>query len=93
MKAFRQMARGCTDLPHVGEHPGTMMLLCFVVLGALAGRDGGLPGVLGGAAIMAIGIGPFYLWGAYDRANLSDRLEAEDGAAPAHPGEGEKEGK
>ena len=77
MKALRQMLRGCDDLPHVGSHPGTGLLLVFLVMGAFAGRHAGIFGILGGVAIMGIVFVPVYLYGAYDRANLSDRLETE----------------
>lgn len=76
MKSLKQMLRGCTTLPHVGEHPGTACLFIFILLGALAGRDGGLAGCLGGAAFMTVFIGPIYLYGAYGRAQVSDEIES-----------------
>jgi hypothetical protein len=79
---LRQMVRGCRDLPHVGGHPGAEYLLMFISLGAFAGANGGLVGVLGSAAVMALFVAPLYLYGAYDRANLSDRLEAESATQP-----------
>ena len=75
---LRDIIRGCGDLPFVGEHPGTMILFVFILLGALAGRAGGLYGMLGGAGIMALVFLPIYLWGAYDRAKFSDKLVAEE---------------
>lgn len=75
MSALRQMIRGCGTLPHVGEHPGTTPLFGFVALGAIAGAGKGLWAAVGGAVLMAVFIGPIYLYGAYDRANLSDQLE------------------
>lgn len=77
MRFLRQAIRGCGTLPHVGEHPGTLMLIAFLLMGALAGEKGGWRGCIIGAAVMALFIGPIFLWGAYDRANLSDQLEAE----------------
>lgn len=75
MRVLRQIYRGCTDLPHVGEHPGTLWLCMFLLMGGLAGGKGGLAGFLGGTAFMALFMLPIYLYGAYDRANYSDQLE------------------
>ena len=71
-----QIARGCTTLPHVGAHPGTLIFVMFILLAGLAGvKNGGVIGFLGGAFIMVLGMGPFYLYGAYSGAQLSDQLE------------------
>lgn len=74
MKWIHQTIRGCGTLPHVGSHPGTDMLIIFILMGALAGIRGGWRGAIGGAAFMAVFIVPMYLCGAYGRANDSDRL-------------------
>lgn len=70
---IRQTIRGCKTLPHVGEHPGTVTLILFLVFGGLATK----PSVLGifGTALFLL---PLYLHGAYGRAELSDRLEREE---------------
>ena len=74
-----QTFRGCTDLPHVGKHPGNAMLALFVLMGGVAGiGKGGLVGFIGGAGIMLLGIGPFYLYGAFSRAESSDMIESAD---------------
>ena len=65
---IRQMWRGCGYLPHVGEHPGTLILGGLVVIGTIA------VGWIGAVGMLAM-FGPLYLFGAYERANLSDRLE------------------
>lgn len=70
------MLRGTRTLPHVGNHPGTYCLLWLIGFGVLAGaKSGGLAGALAGLAVMSLGVGPIYLWGAYDRTRLSDALE------------------
>ena len=74
MKFIKQTIRGCGTLPHFGSHPGTGWLILFIALGALAGRNGGIYGILGGAGIMALGMGPLYLYGAYSRAVESDEI-------------------
>jgi hypothetical protein len=40
MNVLRYIIRGCGDLPHVGRHPGTEMVLGFIAMGALAGAAG-----------------------------------------------------
>lgn len=72
-KVIRQCVRGCTDLPHVGPHPGAAVLVVVILLGGIAGLKGRL-GFLAGAAIMSAVYVPIYLYGAYRRAQLSDRL-------------------
>jgi hypothetical protein len=74
MKVIRQIIRGCGELPHVGDHPGSIWLFMFILMGLLAGVQSGLWGAFGGATLMALFMLPLYLWGAYDRAQLSDRL-------------------
>lgn len=75
MKIIRQIIRGCGTLPHVGDHPGTVFMLAFLMIGALAGAErGGLRGSIGGALAMAVFILPLYLKGAYDSAQDSDRI-------------------
>lgn len=78
MKFLRQIARGCTNLPHVGEHPGTAFMLIFIAAGAVAGEKGGLQGMAAGALVMACCIGPIYLCGAYSRAQMSDAISEKD---------------
>jgi hypothetical protein len=82
MSALRQIVRGCGALPHVGSHPGTGMLIIFILLGAAAGVRGGWRGALGGAAFMALFMVPMYLYGAYGRANDSDQLAAQGKDTP-----------
>ncbi|MEP3665784.1 MAG: hypothetical protein ABJN42_03510 [Roseibium sp.] len=73
-----QIRRGVGRLPHVGAHPGTGLVLVMIAISALVGgREGGLIGVIGGGLIMGLAMGPIYLYGAYDRARLSDKLEGQ----------------
>lgn len=80
MKVLRQIIRGCGTLPHVGEHPGTLLLFAFFLLGGAAGRNSGAVGIVIGASIMVIVFAPIYLWGAYERAKTSDAIERLKGA-------------
>jgi len=72
MKIIVNTWRGCGYLPFVGSHPGTLHLIALLVLGAVGG---GWIGVL----VMGAFCLPIYLYGAYDRAVLSDRLRNREG--------------
>lgn len=88
MTRFRMMLMGCRTMPHVGEHPGTEVLLALIVLGGVAGSNGGWVGVVGGAVLMALVMGPLYLAGAYSRAKISLRLSRDSDAMLARKAEG-----
>lgn len=89
MGAAKQIVRGMGTLPHVGEHPGTGLMLNWIAAGTLAGGiKGGIVGILGGATIMIMGLGPLYLWGAYDRARISDRMSNPHSAGGSSAGSG-----
>lgn len=76
-RVLDQCWRGCGTLPHVGSHPGTGVLVGLVCITGAAGAQAG--GLVGFTAASIIGVciyGPMYLYGAYSRAQLSDKLEA-----------------
>lgn len=76
MNIIHKTVRGLGTLPHVGRHPGISSLLFWIAIGSCAGgKSGELMGVIGGAALMTVGLGPLFLYGAYDRARISDRIE------------------
>ncbi len=60
--------KGCFYLPGYGTHSGTPILIGLIIIGALAGVEGGWKKSLVGAAIMALFFGPMYLIGSYERA-------------------------
>jgi len=64
--------KGCGYLEGYGHHPGTIPLAILVVSGAFAGVWSGWVGAIAGAGVMAAICGPFYLAGAYERANSSE---------------------
>ena len=66
--------RGCGYLPHVGEHPGTFPLTIFFFIGIYAGITKGWIGWIAAIILIAI-ILPIYLYGSYDRAQISDYIE------------------
>lgn len=64
---IRYILSGLRNLPGYGPHPGTSILMAFVVLGFASGLRRGLPMGLMGAGVMLVVLGPPYLIGAYDR--------------------------
>jgi hypothetical protein len=63
-------------MPHVGDHPGTGMCIGLTIITGLAGvQKGGFIGFAVAATAGALVYVPFYLYGAYSRAELSDGLE------------------
>jgi cytochrome c biogenesis protein CcdA len=73
MGIIRHIVRGCGALPHVGS-PGTLPILMFAIAGSAAGAKNGWSTALFGTALMLGVMLPLYLWGAYDRSCLSERL-------------------
>ena len=72
----KQIWRGCGWMPHVGEHPGTGMCVGLTITTGLAGaQKGGFIGFAVAATAGTLIYVPFYLYGAYSRAELSDGLE------------------
>lgn len=67
------MIRGCGTLPHVGSHPGTGTVVALILMGIAAGSKAGWRGMLLGGMLMAVFFVPMYLYGAYDRARISDQ--------------------
>lgn len=75
-RVIRQIIRGCGSLPHVGEHPGTGLVVIFVtVTGVIGANASGVLGAVCGALFAAAAFGPAYFHGAYKRAQLSDDIE------------------
>lgn len=79
---FGRIIRGCGYLEGYGHHPGTGLVLGFVVATTLTGLaealDAGqswLAGSLVGG-LFSLPIVGLYLYGAYDRAALYDRKQA-----------------
>ena len=74
-KIIKQTIRGIGNLPYVGEHPGTPVFILMIFTGILAGCGRGniYLGLFGGL-VMILFFGPLYLYGAYDRANISDSV-------------------
>ena len=66
---FKKIYLGLTDLEGYGTHPGTIVVVGLVSIGALAGSQQGIKGLIGGALFMALFVVPMYLYGAYGRGD------------------------
>lgn len=78
---LRRSLRGCGHMPHVGNHPGTGYVIALIGAGAFAGLRGGWLGAIAGACFVACVMVPMYLYGAYERAKLSEKISAGRDAA------------
>lgn len=69
MKLIKDIIQGAGYLEGYGKHPGTDMLLVFILMGGLAGAGkGGWPGFFGGALVMILFMGPLWIIGCVGRA-------------------------
>ena len=73
IKTIKRTIRGCGYLPTCGEHPGTALLFCFILMGAIAGSHNGWKGAAFGASAMTLFAAPSYLIGAYYRSVDEER--------------------
>lgn len=74
LNILKQIYRGTTTLPFVGEHPGTIIIIFLVVVMLfLAIKTLFWFGLIGIIPFLAV-----YFYGAYERAKLSDRLSSKD---------------
>ena len=72
----RYTLRGLGTLPGYGPHPGTSAIAALTAVSSLSGAlSAGLYGAFLGAGVMLIGMGPFYLWGAYERGRDNARSQ------------------
>jgi hypothetical protein len=76
MKTIRRIIKGCGYLPDMGEHPGTVWLIMFVLMGGMAGAErGGWKGFIGGCLFISVFMVPLYLSGAHGRAVDQERMD------------------
>lgn len=69
MKVIRDIIQGAGYLEGYGDHPGTPMLIIFILMGGIAGIEkGGLFGFIAGSLVMALIMGTFWVVGCVDRA-------------------------
>lgn len=73
MRWIKQVWRGAGYLEGYGEHPGIDVTVVMILVCGIAGIEkGGLNGFLGGMAIGAFFILPFFFIGCVSRANACD---------------------
>lgn len=70
MKTLARIYRGMRYSEKYGEHPGNVWIICFLLMGAIAGADKDFFHSLMGAIIMAVIFGPLYLLGCYERGDV-----------------------
>jgi hypothetical protein len=69
----KQCIRGTKTLPGVGEHPGTEPLILMMGMILLVSLEKELPIIIFINLFTTMFFGSIYLWGAYNRAETSDR--------------------
>jgi hypothetical protein len=64
-----RIRRGAAYSDKYGNHPGTLLFICFVCLGAVAGmsKENPISGPLVGASMILVVLGPVWLYGCYQR--------------------------
>ena len=74
IKFIKDAWRGAGYLEGYGDHPGTGMLIVFILMGGITGMQrGGLWGFLDGCLIMVLCFGPLWIAGCIGRARSYDR--------------------
>ena len=69
MKLLRDIIQGAGYLEDYGHHPGTDIMIVFILMGGLAGAArGGLWGFIGGCALLAVFFVPLWCVGCVNRA-------------------------
>ena len=74
IKTIRRTIKGMGYLDSCGDHPGTALLIAFILMGGIAGlnKSNDMMGFAKGAGFMSILIGPLYLNGCHDRAVIDE---------------------
>ena len=73
IKFCKDVIQGAGNLPGMGEHPGTVILIGFILMGGIAGLKGGILGFVIGSLVMAVFMLPIWIIGCRDRARLYQR--------------------
>ncbi len=77
IKTIKRTIRGMGYLDSCGYHPGTSLLIVFMLMGGLAGvnKTNDVSGFLKGAGLMGASIAPIYFIGCHDRALIEEIRE------------------
>lgn len=77
MNIIKHCIRGCGYLEHCGEHPGSGVLIMLCLMSGIATLNrAGNPFVCFsvGFGLCLLVFGPMYLYGAYERSVLDEKL-------------------
>lgn len=78
MKLLKDIIQGAGYLEGYGDHPGTPLMVGFMIIGAAAGAEcGGWYGLLGGVALMFCTVGAAWMAGCVGRAREYQRRQAQ----------------
>lgn len=74
IQTIRRTIKGMGYLDSCGDHPGTALLIAFILMGGIAGlnQSNDMIGFAKGAGFMSILVGPLYLNGCHDRAVIDE---------------------
>jgi len=74
-KTIRRIIKEMGYLDSCGYHPGTGILIAFLLMGGIAGAKNNNPwSFVTGAGIMGLLISPMYLIGCYERGKIEDEV-------------------
>jgi hypothetical protein len=78
IQTIRRTIKGMGYLDSCGDHPGTALLIAFLLMGGLAGlnKSNDIRGFASGAGLMGILVAPLYLSGCYERGKIEDEINA-----------------
>jgi hypothetical protein len=76
IQTIRRTIKGMGYLDSCGDHPGTALLIAFLLMGGLAGlnKSNDIMGFATGAGLMGIVVAPLYLSGSYERGKIEDEM-------------------
>ena len=76
IQIIRRTIKGMGYLDSCGDHPGTALLIAFILMGGIAGlnQSNDMMGFATGAGIMGAFVAPLYLSGCYERGKIEDEM-------------------
>jgi hypothetical protein len=76
IQTIRRTIKGMGYLDSCGDHPGTALLIAFLLMGGLAGlnKSNDIRGFVSGAGFMGAFVVPLYLSGSYERGKIEDEM-------------------
>lgn len=78
IQTIRRTIKGMGYLDSCGYHPGTALVIAFLLIGGVTGmnKSNDFMGFATGAGFMGVFIAPLYLSGCYDRGKIEDEMNA-----------------